>query len=86
VPDRILPLAALGVLATAIPILLFMRLIRGAGPTRAAMVGYLMPVWTALLAIPFLGERVGAREILGGLVVLAGVALVSLGGRAKQGS
>jgi drug/metabolite transporter (DMT)-like permease len=86
VPEHAASLLGLGVLATAIPVVLFMRLIRGAGPTRAAMVGYLMPVWTALLAIPFLGERVGAREILGGLVVLAGVALVSLGGRAKQGS
>jgi drug/metabolite transporter (DMT)-like permease len=81
VPDRILPLAALGVLATAIPILLFMRLIRGAGPTRASMVGYLQPVFAATLGLLFLGESLGAREVLGGAVVLAGVALVSARGR-----
>ncbi len=83
VPDRIAPLLGLGVLATAIPILFFMRLIRGAGPTRAAMVGYLMPVWATILAILFLGEAVGLREIVGGVVVLAGVAIVSFAGRAR---
>jgi drug/metabolite transporter (DMT)-like permease len=81
VPDHAPALLALGIVATAIPILLFMHLIRSAGPTRAAMVGYLMPVWTTLLAILFLGEAVGARELVGGAVVLVGVALVSFTGR-----
>jgi drug/metabolite transporter (DMT)-like permease len=84
VPEHAVSLVGLGVVATAIPILLFMRLIVGAGPTRAAMVGYLMPVWTAILAILFLGEHVGAREVLGGLVVLAGVAIVSFSGRVRS--
>jgi drug/metabolite transporter (DMT)-like permease len=83
VPERAPTLIGLGVLATAIPILVFMRLIHGAGPTRAAMVGYLMPVWTAVLAFLLLGERVGLRELLGGGVVLLGVAIVSLSGRVR---
>jgi drug/metabolite transporter (DMT)-like permease len=74
VPWAILGLGALG---TAIPIALFMRLIRAAGPTRAAMVGYLTPVAATLLAMLFLGERVGVRELVGGAVVLAGVAIVT---------
>ncbi len=74
-------LLALGVLGTALPILLFMRLIRAAGPMRAAMVGYLTPVSATLLAVTFLGEAVGARELLGGAVVLAGVAMASRGRR-----
>ena len=65
VPEHGLSLLCLGVLATAVPILLFMRLIRGAGPTRAAMVGYLLPVWTTLLAVLFLGEEVGAAKCRG---------------------
>jgi drug/metabolite transporter (DMT)-like permease len=81
VPEHAASLAGLGVLATAIPILLFMRLIVGAGPTRASMVGYLMPVWTAILAILFLGEHLGLREAVGGAIVLAGVAVVSFSGR-----
>lgn len=78
------PLLALGVLSTALPILLFMHLIRRTGPTRAAMVGYLGPVWTILLAVLFLNETVGLRELAGGAVVLSGVALVSFSGRLKQ--
>lgn len=77
VPAHWAPLLALGVVATAMPILLFMQLIKTAGPARASMVGYLLPVWAALFGFMFLGEPVGLREILGGLVVLAGVALVS---------
>lgn len=81
VPASAAPLAALGVISTALPILIFMRLIRRAGPTRASMVGYLQPVWTAILAVLFLGEHIGGREMIGGAVVLAGVALVSFSGR-----
>jgi drug/metabolite transporter (DMT)-like permease len=83
VPDHAPALFGLGVVATALPILLFMRLIHRAGPTRASMVGYLLPVWTTLLAALLLGERVGARELIGGLVVLAGVAIVSFSGRPR---
>jgi len=86
VPSHIVPLVALGLTATAVPILLFMQLIRRAGPTRASMVGYLMPIWTAILAVLFLDESLGAREVLGGAVVLAGVALVSLTGRLQPAS
>jgi drug/metabolite transporter (DMT)-like permease len=84
VPAHLAPLIALGVAATALPVVLFMDLIRRTGPTRASMVGYLMPVWTAILAVLFLGETIGLREILGGTVVLAGVALVSFTGRLRQ--
>lgn len=83
VPSHLAPLLALGVASTALPILLFMHLIRRTGPTRASMVGYLMPVWTAILAVLFLNEHIGGREILGGAVVLAGVALVSFTGRLR---
>ena len=81
VPSHLTVLLPLGIASTALPILLFMRLIRRAGPTRASMVGYLVPVWATILAVLFLGERIGAREMIGGAVVLAGVALVSFSGR-----
>ncbi|MGO4572199.1 DMT family transporter [Microvirga sp. 2TAF3] len=84
VPSHLMPLIALGIVATAIPILLFMRMIRRAGPTRASMVGYLLPIWTAILAVLFLEERIGGREILGGAVVLTGVALVTFSGRIRK--
>lgn len=68
-----MPLLALALIGTALPITIFMSLIQRAGPTRAAMIGYLMPVWATLLTMVFLGEVVGWREALGGAIVLAGV-------------
>ncbi len=70
-------LIALGTLSTAIPISMFMWMIARAGPTRAVMVGYLMPVFATTFAVIFLGEHVGLREAAGGAVILSGVWLVS---------
>jgi drug/metabolite transporter (DMT)-like permease len=84
VPSHLAPLLALGALSTALPILLFMHLIRRTGPTRASMVGYLAPIWTTIMAVLFLDESIGLRELTGGAVVLAGVALVSLTGRLRR--
>ncbi len=75
--DNWAALLALGLIGTALPITIFMSLIQRAGPTRAAMIGYLMPVWATLLAMIFLGESVGLREVAGGAIVLAGVWVVT---------
>lgn len=77
------PLLALGLVGTALPITIFMSLIQRAGPTRAAMIGYLMPVWATVLALLFLGESVGWREVVGGGVILAGVWIVTTAPRAE---
>jgi drug/metabolite transporter (DMT)-like permease len=82
-PAHLPVLIGLGVVATALPIFLFMRLIRAAGPTRASMVGYLLPVFTTVLAIVLIGERVSYREIAGGAVILAGVWLVTAPARKR---
>ena len=68
---------ALSIFSTAMPITIFMYLIRQQGPTKAAMIGYLMPVFAVLMSVAFLGEVIGVREIAGGLIVLFGVAIVS---------
>lgn len=75
---------ALGVLATALPITLFMHLIRNDGPTKAAMIGYLLPVFATIMAVVFLGETIGPREIAGGLIVLMGVYVVTTAPRALR--
>lgn len=77
VPDRAIPLLALGLVATAIPITVFMGLIRMAGPTKASMVGYLMPLWATFFALTFLDEAINLRQIAGGLVILLGVFIVT---------
>lgn len=74
----------LGVIATALPITLFMHLIRNDGPTKAAMIGYLLPVFATVMAVIFLGETIGLREILGGLIVLLGVYVVTTSPRIRR--
>lgn len=80
VPAHAGTLILLGVFATALPIALYMNILRLAGPTRGSMNGYLVPVWTVLMGVAVLGETVGIREIVGGVVVLSGIAVASLKG------
>ena len=73
----------LGVGCTAAAYVVYFRLIARAGPTTAMAVTYLIPVfgvsWGALL----LGERLGADALLGGVLVLTGVALATWTPRAR---
>jgi drug/metabolite transporter (DMT)-like permease len=63
--------------STALPIWIFMRLLRRAGPTRASMTSYLVPAVAVVLGIVVLGEPVEWRQIAGGIIVLLGVAIVT---------
>lgn len=79
--NHLLPVLSLGILSTAVPIVIFMYILRAAGPTKAALTGYIMPVWAVILSALLLGEAIGLREAIAGLVILAGVAIVT---RAKH--
>jgi drug/metabolite transporter (DMT)-like permease len=70
-------LAVLAVFSTALPIWFFMRLITRAGATRASTVGYLIPTVAVLIGVLVLGESIVPRQIIGGLIVFLGVAIVS---------
>jgi drug/metabolite transporter (DMT)-like permease len=76
-PDHILALAALGFFGTALPIVLFMNILRRAGPTLGSMNGYLTPIWTVLLGFLILGETATPNEIAGGAIVLLGIVLAN---------
>jgi drug/metabolite transporter (DMT)-like permease len=67
---------ALAVGSTAFAYLLFFRLVVDVGPTTALTVTFLVPVFGVLWGALFLGEPVGVSTVIGGLVVLAGTALV----------
>jgi drug/metabolite transporter (DMT)-like permease len=67
----------LSLISTAAPITIFMYMIRAQGPTKASMTGYLIPVFAYGLAILFLVEPLGLREVIGGSVALFGVYFVS---------
>src|SRR5260370_42697550 len=46
------------------------------GATKASMVTYLVPVVAVAVGVAFLGENFSARLVVGGLITVAGVALV----------
>lgn len=68
-------LLAVGVLCTGIAYILFFRQIDQAGPTKAMTVSFLIPVFAMLYGAVLLGETVTPRMVLGGAVILVGVAL-----------
>lgn len=64
---------ALGVLCSGFGYLLYFRLIRDVGPVRTLLVTFLIPVFGVLWGALFLGERVTAQMVLGGLIVLLAI-------------
>jgi drug/metabolite transporter (DMT)-like permease len=71
-------LLVLGLFCTALPILMFMRLITRAGPTKASMVSYVAPGTAVFMAVLILGERLAPLQMLGGVVILVGVLIMTL--------
>lgn len=70
---------ALALLSTAFAYILFFRILTLAGATNTSLVTLLVPPSAILLGAVFLGERLGAMEIAGMLLIGAG--LVILDGR-----
>jgi drug/metabolite transporter (DMT)-like permease len=63
----------LGVCSTAIAFVLFFWAVHRFGPSLAAMVTYLTPVATLVLAFVVLGERPLPLQLAGGAVIVIGV-------------
>ena len=76
-PQQVHLVLAMGVVSTAAPMVLYMIAIRALGPTRASMTGYLVPAWAVILSALLLGEAIAPREAIAGLIILAGVYLVT---------
>jgi drug/metabolite transporter (DMT)-like permease len=70
-------LLGLSLIATAIPTWLYFELVRTQGVGRAALVQYLLPVFTAIYGVLLLGERLSAHLLFGGVIVLVGVWLAT---------
>lgn len=64
----------LGVLSTGVAYVLYFRLIGDVGATTASAVNYVVPVFAVLVSVTLIGESITWNLIVGGLVVLAGVA------------
>ena len=72
----------LAVLSTVLAFLAFLRGLSEIGPVRTAIVSTIEPFWTALLGGIVLGQQVGPRTLIGGLLIAAAVILLQLGQRA----
>jgi drug/metabolite transporter (DMT)-like permease len=73
--------ALLGLLASALATVLYLRLIQQIGPTRSMTVTFLIPVWGIFWSALLLNEPVTATMIVACGLVLMGTALVLAGQR-----
>ena len=83
-PEGLPVLIWAGVAGASIPTFLFLLGIRSIGPTRAAIIALIEPVAGATLAAVLLAELLGPVQVAGGVLVLAGAALLQRGGEAAE--
>jgi len=75
--DAWFAVAWLGALGSALAYLLYFRLLGAWGATRSTLVTYAMPIVGVLAGVLVLGETIEPREVLGMLLIIAGIALVN---------
>ena len=75
--EAIVSVAALGLLGTALGLLIYLRLLEGHGSAKASLVVYLLPVVALFFGTAFLDEPLRATAIVGLALILAGVAIAS---------
>jgi drug/metabolite transporter (DMT)-like permease len=71
-PEAVAALAVLGVVCTALGLVLFFRLVIEAGPSRAAVITYVNPLVAVVLGVLVLDERLGLMSVVGLLAILGG--------------
>ncbi len=70
-------IVAVGVLCTAVAYILYFRLIEKAGPSKTLTVTFLIPVFAIGYGALLLGEAITGPMVVGGAVILTGVALAT---------
>jgi drug/metabolite transporter (DMT)-like permease len=70
-------IAVLGVLCSAVAMLLMFYLVRVAGPSRATTITYVNPVVATLLGVGLLHESLGKGGVVGFVVILIGIFLAT---------
>jgi drug/metabolite transporter (DMT)-like permease len=68
---------ALAIAGTGIAYILYFKLIANVGPAKAITVAYLVPLFGIIWGVLFLQEHLSAQTIIGGLMILSGVALTT---------
>ena len=75
-----------GFLAAGISNVIVLNGVRVVGPTRTAALQFLVPALAVVFAAIFLAEEIRPGQVLGGVVIVAGVMLTraaALGGRVR---
>lgn len=67
----------LGIMATAIGTFFYYSLLRQIGATRTTLTSYIFPLVGVALGVMFLDEQLSWRLLVGGLLIIAGVAIVN---------
>jgi drug/metabolite transporter (DMT)-like permease len=70
-------LIIIGVLCSAMPTALYLRLLPRTTSATAASVAFLQPIWAMMLGWIVLAEQIGARALLGAVIIVVGVVLSS---------
>lgn len=78
------PFIYVGIFPSLLAYLFWNHGVQTIGPTRSAVFIYLMPVFASILAVSFLDERLHPYHAVGGLLILAGLYLVSRFGTATD--
>jgi drug/metabolite transporter (DMT)-like permease len=68
----------LGVLNTFVAYLIFYAILTSLGAARVSMVTYVIPAVGLVLGALFLDEQVDGRLLLGAVLIVGGIAIVSL--------
>ncbi|HHM05952.1 MAG TPA: DMT family transporter [Gammaproteobacteria bacterium] len=74
-PGALAAVVVLGVFGTALPQVIYFRLIAAAGPNFVSYLNYLIPPWAVLMGVVFLGEALAWRDGAALALILAGVGL-----------
>jgi drug/metabolite transporter (DMT)-like permease len=75
--EAIVSVAALGLLGTALGLMLYLRLLEDYGSSRGSLVVYLLPVVALFYGAVFLDEPLRITALVGLALILAGVAVAS---------
>jgi drug/metabolite transporter (DMT)-like permease len=78
--DAVASIVVLGVVCSALALMLFFALITDVGASRAAVITYVNPVVAVALGVALLGESITAAAVAGLLLILAGSWLSTGGG------
>ena len=80
----VVSLTFLAIFPSVVAILIWNNAIGRIGPSKSTFYMYLIPVFTAILAIPLLGESIDVYHIVGAILIVIGVTLASRKARPER--